>query len=288
MWEMCGDLSCKCDTLRKTINIVNDTMKKYITLFSLLVTILSAQASIQFDGVAYYTFAQDPDNSNNFQHIVNLGTDFSVQHQLAEKLDFSFDHSVNGIVKSVILPEQQIPMTNHLSGGLELSAFGNLYVGFSSNMFGYSRNITPPFLSSDQRMTSTLLNNGAMHWLLEKKVIDIEASLNYFIHEYELEWKNPALAESQGENPDGSSEEDVDIWFKGLMRCKFGEGFNTEIKTGFKSDLEEKDSYNWDDHYVRIGGNHVFGRKKLFLDWYIGERYVKSEAMFYKNYVDGF
>lgn len=184
---------------------------------------------------------------------------------------------------------QIAPNYNTLLAGGQWEGPGIVTLSAASTQYPFPESYTPSFMPSFENLSPQWLNRGTIHWTAgNNNPVEFDGDLSYFNYQYELSQKNPDPLTPEFIEGRYGTQADNDLWGSLSLRGNLPADLYLQLVSRFKSDMEASSVYDLHNHTVSFGGFHGNRRSRVMVDWYLRERFVKSAAMFYNGYHDGF
>lgn len=176
-----------------------------------------------------------------------------------------------------------------LQAGCELAGPGIIGINAAVTQYPFAKQYSPSFMPPSEALSPEWLNRASMHWTVgEESPVYFDGDLSFFNYRYNHIQKNTSLAASEVIANRYGPQNDNDFWSTFLLRGNLPEDLYLQVTTRFKLDMEPSSVYDLHNHGLSFGGRHGDRKSSVLIDWYVRERFVKSAAMFYNGYHDGF
>ncbi len=266
-------------------------------IFPVLVSLcISASALTQFDTKFYMISTEKEPGAGP----LDIRT-WKVESNFASFLEFNqfvglhFKHRLDGSTRYKALDERVIPMTNHLSVGLQTNKATQFYLGVTNDILGRADTISPVYFQSYKNtMKQKVLSSLNLRWQVDLKKFCFLADMNYYKLNYDLIHRTIDTLPGDTAfvyNYDIKKSRDDDMWTELDIGVKPTEGFKIGIGTMLKNDFNSSSSFDYGDHrLITLEGDHTIKmkRRKFFLYWRISEHYRISEQLYLNGDAEGF
>lgn len=207
---------------------------------------------------------------------------------LRNQLSLNIDHFYRGVTEKTLFPENFCPSENVTSGGLTISALGDLYLGYSNTQYIDAKPIPMPWYKNDTKVQPCTLNAIEGVWDLKADWFHLYTTISSFINRFELIHADPYVYAADNQVSPYGDHRDADLWLNATA------GFDLPIKMQIrgsiflKNDLNDNNHYNMNEYRLGIMGDRDLARRKFLVSFGIYERFLQSSAMHDKGYADGF
>ncbi len=201
------------------------------------------------------------------------------EHAFSPSISLYFSDRLDGGSRWAALPENSIPFDNNAVLGLRYDKKHNFSIAATNDVFAHADELMLNFYSSDSTVIRKLLSSGNMFLKLNGKRTAFSADLTYFRLNYDLLYGDNGITKAI----------DDDLWSEILIAATLAKELKIGIGTFLKNDFNEYGGYDFGDHHVDFGGDHMIrlGSRKLYLDWLLSGHWRISEALYLSGGAEG-
>lgn len=269
---------------------MNFVLKMILIVPALIAVSNSAQEPLfQYDGNAAYARVEKKEDleSNGSEGFIGISR-FHAKKFFSENLALDIDHHYRGVNNRSLFPENYYPSENVTTGGLTLTALGDLYLGYSNALFINAKPTPVPWYQSDTKIQPLSLNTFDGCWDLSLEWFHLYTTFSTFINTFELTHADPFVYVSDNTISPYGHNRDTDLWMNAI--AGFDLPIDLQINGGifFKNDLSGNAHYNIYEYRLGASGDRELARKKVVVSFGIHERFLQSPMMHESGYADGF
>lgn len=247
------------------------------------------EKTFQYDGNAgYVRVASKEDLDSNGSEGFTGNSRFHAVKSFSDNFTLNIDHFYRGVTDKSLFPENYYPSENVTSGGLTISALGDLYLGYSNTQYLNAKPTPMPWYKNDTKVQPRSLNTFEGIWDLNADWFHLYTTISSFVNRFELVHADPFVYVTDNQVAPYGDHRDADLW----LQSSAGMDLPIELRINgsffLKNDLNGNNHYNMNEFRLGVSGDRELSRRRIILSFGIYERFLQSPMMRESGYADGF